>query len=101
MVMPPVCKYVEVDSELSPVGNKGERFVLMDPSPDPPLNDRYRGGEFYLEKGTSYMYSGAGSKPRIYVYATASAVPNPSSKVRTREGIIEHADEHEPSTESA
>ena len=32
------------------------------------------------------MYSGAGSKPRIYVYATASAVPDPDGKVRTRDG---------------
>jgi len=87
-------KYVEVDGELNPVGRKGKRFVLMDPPPDPPLNDRYRGGEFYLENDTFYMYSGAGSKPRLYVYATASAVPDPSSKVRTRDSIIEQAGGH-------
>ena len=90
-------KYVEVDHELRPVGNKGERFILMDPPPT--LNDRYRSAEFYLENDTFYMYSGASSKPRIYVYATASAVPDPSSKVRTRDGIIEHTDEHEPTTD--
>ena len=84
-------KYVEVDSELSPVGNKGERFVLMDPLPDPPLNDRYRGTEFYLENETLYLYSSASSKPRIIVYATANAVPDPNSKVGTRYGIIEQA----------
>lgn len=66
-------KYVEVDRELNPVGDKGERFVLMDPSPGPPLNDRYRGAEFYLDSGTLYLYSSASSKPRIIVYATASA----------------------------
>jgi len=64
-------KYVEVDGELHPVGNKGERFILMDPPPT--LNERYRSAEFYLEDDTFYMYSGAGSKPRIYVYATAEA----------------------------
>jgi len=62
-------KYVEVDRELHPVGDKGERFILMDPPPT--LNDRYRSAEFYLENETFYMYSGASSKPRIYVYATA------------------------------
>ena len=82
-------KYVEVDSELNPVGNKGERFVLMDPPPDPPLKDRYRGGEFYLENDTLYLYSSASSKPRIIVYATANAVPYPNSKVRIRDGVIE------------
>ena len=67
-------KYVEVDSELNPMGKKGKRFVLMDPPPDPPLNDRYRGGEFYRENDTLYLYSSASSKPRIIVYATANAV---------------------------
>jgi hypothetical protein len=83
-------KYVEVDRELSPVGNKGERFVLMDPPLDPPLKDRYREGEFYLENGILYLYSSASYKPRIIVYATANTVPNPTSKVR-QDGIIEQA----------
>ena len=73
-------------SELHPVGNKGERFILMDPPPDPPLNDRFRGAEFYLENDTLYMYSSASANPRIIVYATASAAPDPGSKVRTRDG---------------
>ncbi len=67
-------KYVEVDSELNPVGNKGERFMLMDPPPNPPINGRYRGCEFYLENDTLYLYSSASRKPRIIVYATAKAV---------------------------
>ena len=62
-------KYVEVDRELHPVGNKGERFILMDPPAE--LNDRYRSAEFYREGDNFYMVSGASSKPRIYVYATA------------------------------
>jgi hypothetical protein len=70
-------KYVEVDSVIHNVGNGGERFVLMDPPPDPPLNDRYRGAEFYLENDTFYMYSSASRNPRILVYATASAIPDP------------------------
>ena len=64
-------KYVEVDSNLSPVGNKGERFVLLDPPRDPPLKDRYRGAEFYREGDTIFLYSSAASRPRILVWATA------------------------------
>jgi hypothetical protein len=73
-------KYVEVDRELNPVGSGGERFVLLDPSPEPPLKNRYRSAEFYRENDMFYMVSGAGSHPRIYVYATASAIPDTSSK---------------------
>lgn len=76
-------KYVEVDSALHPVGNTGERFVLIDPPPVPPVKDRYRGGEFYLENDTLYLYSSASSKPRIIVYATANAASDPSGKART------------------
>jgi len=82
-------KYVEVDRELSPVGNKGERFVLLDPPPGPPLKDRYRGGEFYRENDALYLYSSASSGPRIIVYATASAArtaPGPSNKASTEDG---------------
>lgn len=66
-------KYVEVDGELHAVGDQGERFVLLDPSPGPPLNERYRGGEFYREDDTLYLYSSASSDPRVLVYATANA----------------------------
>jgi hypothetical protein len=83
-------KYVEVDSKLNPVGNKGERFVLMDPPPDPPLKDRYRGAEFYLENDTLYMYSSASSNPRIIVYATANVAPDPDNKRRILDDTIEH-----------
>jgi hypothetical protein len=85
-------RYVEVDRELNPVGNNGERFILMDPPPT--LNERYRSAEFYLEDDTFYMYSGASSKPRIYVYATANAVPDPNSKASTQDGLIEQAGGH-------
>ena len=70
-------KYVEVDAELNPVGTKGKRFVLIDPPPRPPLKDRYRGGEFYLEDDTLYLYSSASSNPRILVYATARVTHGP------------------------
>jgi hypothetical protein len=76
-------KYVEVDTGLHQVGNGGERFVLLDPSPGPPLNDRYRGGEFYLENDTFYMYSSASRDPRMIVYATANAVPVQDTTVST------------------
>ena len=82
-------KYVEVDSELNPVGPKGERFVLLDPSPDPPLKDRYRGGEFYLEGETLFLYSSASSDPRIIVYATASAVTPMASRRNSLKAGIE------------
>lgn len=68
-------KYVEVDRDLNPVEDRGERFVLLDPPADPPLNDRYRGAEFYREDGTIYMYSSASSDPRIIVFATADSEP--------------------------
>ena len=73
-------KYVEVDAELNPVGTNGKRFVLIDPPPGPPLKDRYRGGEFYLEDDTLYLYSSASSNPRIIVYATARATPGSMSE---------------------
>ena len=75
-------KYVELDRELNSVGNRGERFVLMDPPSDPPLNDRYRSAEFYFEEDILHMISGAGSKPRIYVYATAPAVSETNGKTQ-------------------
>lgn len=64
-------KYVEVARKLTPVGDKGKRFVLMDPPPGTPLNDRYRGAEFYVEGDTLYLYASASKYPRIIVYATA------------------------------
>lgn len=66
-------KYVEVDQEFNPVGDQGKRFVLMDPPAEPPLNDRYRGAEFYREGDTLYLYSSASRGPRLIVYATADA----------------------------
>ncbi len=64
-------KYVEVDQDLNPVGDGGQRYVLIDPPSEPPLNDRYRGAEFYIEDDTIYLYSSASSQPRLIVYATA------------------------------
>jgi hypothetical protein len=40
-------------------------------------------GPSSISKMTSLTYSGASSKPRVYVYATASAVPGPDGTVRT------------------
>ncbi len=87
-------KYVEVDSELNPVGPKGERFVLLDPSPDPPLEDRYRGGEFYLEGETLFLYSSASSNPRIIVYANASTVAPMASRREPLKAAIERDRSH-------
>jgi hypothetical protein len=83
-------KYVEVDQEFNPVGDQGERYVLMDPPSDPPLKDRFRGSEFYLEGDTLYLYSSASRDPRLIVYATAKVnaatpqkVPVPRDRKRT------------------
>ena len=65
-------KYVEVDQEFNPVSDKGKRYVLLDPPPGPPLNNRYRGGEFYVDNETLYLYSSASKNPRLIVYATAN-----------------------------
>ena len=65
-------KYVEVDQDLNPVGDGGKRYVLIDPPSEPPLKDRYRGAEFYIESDTIYLFSSASSKPRLLVYATAN-----------------------------
>ena len=64
-------KYVELDSQLTPVGNKGRRDVLIDPVPDSPIDNRYRECEFYREGDTLYMISSGSEKPRVIVYATA------------------------------
>jgi len=74
-------KYVEVDDGLNPVGNGGERFVLMDPPAAPPLKDRYRGSEFYIENDTLYLYSSGSWNPRILVYAIANEAPDPSNRI--------------------
>jgi len=65
-------KCVELDKSLTPVGAGGERLVLCDPPAEPPLNDRYRGAEFYYEDGALYMYSSASKDPRLIVYAKAA-----------------------------
>ena len=87
-------KYVEVDRELHPVGDKGERYVLVDPPPS--LNDRYRSAEFYREGDTFYMVSGAGYNPRMYVYATASAAAHPRGKATTRDSVTKQTGEQDP-----
>jgi len=70
-----VLKYVELDTILSTVGAGGQRHVLLDPSSEPLLKNRYRGAEFYLEDDTLYLYSSGSSDPRVLVYATASVDP--------------------------
>ena len=66
-------KYVEIDAQLTPVADRGERHLLIDPVPDSPIDNRFRGGEFYREGDTLYMYASGSEKPRVIVYATASA----------------------------
>jgi hypothetical protein len=68
-------KYVELDEHLSPIGAGGQRYILVDPPDEPPLNNRYRGSEFYLEGDTLYLYSSGAKDPRIIFYATAKVNP--------------------------
>ena len=65
-------KYVELDKQLNPVGNRGERHVLIDPVPDSPIDNRYRECEFYRDGNTLYMYSSGAENPRRIVFATAT-----------------------------
>jgi hypothetical protein len=80
-------KCVEVDRELNPVGNQGERLVLIDPSSEPPLKDRCRGAEFYLENEILYLYSSGSWDPRILVYAKADEAPDSSNTVSRLDNI--------------
>lgn len=64
-------KYVELDQQLNPVGAGGKRFTLIEPDPDSPVGNRFRGCQFVREGDTIYMYAGGGSRPRILVHATA------------------------------
>jgi hypothetical protein len=75
-----------------------KRYVLIDPVPGSPIDNRYRECEFYHDADTLYMYSSGGEKPRMIVYATASAVPQPSGKAETQDGIIKQTGGHQPPT---
>ena len=64
-------KYVELDDQLNPVGQGGRRHVLIEHDPNSPVDNRYRGCEFYREGNTIYMYCGVANHPRVIAYATA------------------------------
>ena len=64
-------KSVELDQQLNPVGNKGNRIVLIKPVSDSPIDNRYRECEFYRDGDTIYMFASGGENPRRIVYATA------------------------------
>ena len=84
-------KYVQVDQHFTPVGGGGRRYVLLDPPAEPPLNDRYRGGEFYREGDSLYLYSSASRKPRIIVYAKAKVPPaRPEKQVQAETAKPQH-----------
>jgi hypothetical protein len=65
-------KYVELDRQLNLVGDKGERYLLIDPVADSPIDNRYRECELYREGDTLCMYASGSERPRIIVYATAA-----------------------------
>ena len=83
--------YVELDQQLHPVGADGERFTLIGHDPNSPVDNRYRGCEFYREGDTIYMLASGGSHPRVLVWATAKAgkVAAPPPRLRRRQEIGE------------
>ena len=64
-------KYVELDKSLTPVDQAGKRFLLIDPSAEPSLNNRIRGSEFYFAQDNLYLFSSGSRNPRILFYAKA------------------------------
>jgi hypothetical protein len=68
-------RYVEIDRELNPLGSGGERFVLKDPGPGPPLNGRFRSAQIHQHDNTLLLLSGASFRPGIIIYATAHLTP--------------------------
>lgn len=64
-------RYVEIDRELNPLGSGGQRFVLKEPHPGPPLNGRLRSTQFHQEEDTLLLLSGASLRPGIIIRATA------------------------------
>jgi hypothetical protein len=70
-------KYVAVDDAFTPVGSGGERFLLLDPPASSPVNDRYRGGEFYQEGNTIYLFSGASFKNNEIIILATAEVTDP------------------------
>lgn len=69
-------KYAEVDQQISAIGDKGRRYILIDPPSEPPFDNRLRGTEFYREGDTIYLYSSASKNPRRLVYGTAIIQPD-------------------------
>lgn len=78
-------KYVELDARLHPLRDQGKRHVLIDPVPDSPIENRYRGERFYCEGNPLYMYSGGGPH-RIIVYATAEVDDDAPGKTDGKTG---------------
>ncbi|MEO1003029.1 MAG: hypothetical protein AAFX65_07955 [Cyanobacteria bacterium J06638_7] len=70
-------RYVEIDPELHPIGSGGERFLLLDPDPAPPISGRFRGSTFHRHGDRIHLITGAASRPGIIVDATADAEPAP------------------------
>ncbi|QDU75841.1 hypothetical protein Pan97_28830 [Bremerella volcania] len=64
-------KYVEIDSQLRSIGDKGKRHLLVEPVADSPIDNRYRECEVYRNGDTLYLFASGGDEPRCIIYATA------------------------------
>ncbi|MEM0895889.1 MAG: hypothetical protein AAGJ79_03310 [Verrucomicrobiota bacterium] len=68
-------KYVALDQELSTVSDGSERLVLIDPPEGPPMENRLRGSEFYLDGDTRYLFTSGARSKRLIAWATAEVKP--------------------------
>lgn len=57
-------KYVQVNKNLELIG---ERQIMLDPPSESPFYNRFRGGEFYKEKGVWYYFTGVGNKLNEFI----------------------------------
>lgn len=64
-------KYVEIDSQLRSIGDRGKRHLLIEPVEDSPIDNRYRECEIHREDDKLYLFASGGDKPRRIIYATA------------------------------
>ncbi|MHC4994422.1 MAG: hypothetical protein ACYTGQ_05150, partial [Planctomycetota bacterium] len=71
----------------TPVGAGGKRYTLIDPPADPPMKDRYRGSEFFIEGDTLWLFSSGSRLPRLLVHAKAKVKADPRSKAGRLDGF--------------
>ena len=86
---------MELDQQLSPVGDKGERLVLIEPEADSPIGNRYRECEFYRDGDTIYLFASGGDDPRRIVNATNKVADNSATEKNRTASRRQAADRRE------